>query len=230
MKKINIDDAWLQIIRGDVITTMDNKWRLQARLVRTALGKEKSRMEQFKIDDSKVLFNIHQACGTKNKNSAIVTHFSKWIGILVLGSGIVYATKTLLHFTEFQETTIISESADATINVITNDKKGFWSEWFDSSGGFIGFWSKLQLQHYDQVIDTQNSNCSPSNLIFSDCLQLAKQNNANAQFNVALMYEQGIQIDQNYEKAFEWYKKSAALGNSQAQFNMDYLIEKKLIH
>ena len=44
MKKINIDDAWLQIIRGDVITTMDNKWRLQARLVRTALGKEKSRM------------------------------------------------------------------------------------------------------------------------------------------------------------------------------------------
>ena len=77
MKKINIDDAWLQIIRGDVITAMDNKWRLQARLVRTALGKEKSRMEQFKIDDSKVLFNIHQACGTKNKNSAIVTHFSK---------------------------------------------------------------------------------------------------------------------------------------------------------
>ena len=59
--------------------------------------------------------------------------------------------------------------------------------------------------------------------------ELANQNNANAQFNIALMYEQGLQTEQSYQMAFEWYKKSAALGNTQAQFNIDYLIKNNLI-
>ena len=46
---------------------------------------------------------------------------------------------------------------------------------------------------------------------------------------MGLMYEQGINVTQDYDQALGWYKKSAALGNTQAKFNMNYLIVEKLV-
>lgn len=225
MKKISLDQAWLCVIRGDEIISMDRKLRLQAKLVRSALLKEKNRIDSLSIDDKKILNNIYQEFGIIKKEKLNFASISKWITILFLGGGLVYATKTVLHFTNFQNTPNISKP-EKTANVITNDKQNFWTTWFGPSGiSFNVFWPKP----YDQGIETENSNCSSTHLIFSECLKLANQNNANAQFNIALMYEQGLQTEQSYQMAFEWYKKSAALGNTQAQFNIDYLIKNNLI-
>jgi len=229
MKKIDLDNAWLQVIQGKSVELIGNrKLILQAKLVRQALIQQRQRFESLKIDDDKVLAYIHQACGTTKNKNPIIRQISKWVGILILGSGVVYATKTILHFNEFQETKINTETKNET--VLKNDSKGFWGEWFDSKGSFTGFWSKLQLRHYDQPINTANNNCRPDNLVFENCLKLAKENNSSAQFNIALMYEKGIQTTQNYDEAYEWYKKSAALGNVEAQFNMNFLIEKNLVN
>jgi TPR repeat protein len=40
-----------------------------------------------------------------------------------------------------------------------------------------------------------------------------------AQFQVGVMYERGIDIEQNQTKALQWYEKSAAQGHMDAQYN-----------
>jgi TPR repeat protein len=42
------------------------------------------------------------------------------------------------------------------------------------------------------------------------------------------MYENGFDVDQNYSKAIEFYKRSAALGNHYALLNYEYLINQDL--
>ena len=49
-------------------------------------------------------------------------------------------------------------------------------------------------------------------------------------FNIGLMYELGINVEQSYFQAYEWYKKSSALGNEDAKSNMEYLIKKGLVY
>ena len=46
-----------------------------------------------------------------------------------------------------------------------------------------------------------------------------------AQFNVGLMYEQGLGTDKNEEKALTWYIKSGNLGNMFAQYNVGVFYE-----
>ena len=83
---------------------------------------------------------------------------------------------------------------------------------------------------YNKPLETTHSSCSPEKLSFEGCLELANSYNAEARFNLGLMYEQGLNgVTQDYQQALVWYKKSAALGNAQASFNMNYLIEKKLV-
>ena len=43
---------------------------------------------------------------------------------------------------------------------------------------------------------------------------------ARAQFNLAVCYEQGKWVEQDMEKAIEWYKKSAEQGNANAMCNL----------
>ena len=54
----------------------------------------------------------------------------------------------------------------------------------------------------------------------------AEKGDAVCQFNLALMYEQGMGIPKNEKEAVFWYGKSAELGNSNAQFNLGVLYEK----
>ena len=81
-----------------------------------------------------------------------------------------------------------------------------------------------------QIINTQCGYGVLEKLNLKDCLFLAEQKNANALFNLGLIYEKGISVKQNFQKAYEYYKKAEALGNEQAKFNIEYLKEKKLIN
>lgn len=53
----------------------------------------------------------------------------------------------------------------------------------------------------------------------------AEAGDANCQFNLALMYEQGIGVSKDEKEAVAWYRKSAEQGNSNAQFNLGVLHE-----
>ena len=62
-------------------------------------------------------------------------------------------------------------------------------------------------------------------LAFQEFRTVAETGNADGQFNVALMYEQGIGVAKNEKQAIVWYEKSAQKGNSNAQFNLGVLYE-----
>ena len=47
------------------------------------------------------------------------------------------------------------------------------------------------------------------NLSFSKKKQLAIKGNADAQYNLGVMYSKGNAVTQNYAQALEWYKKAA---------------------
>ena len=53
----------------------------------------------------------------------------------------------------------------------------------------------------------------------------AEAGDANCQFNLALMYEQGIGVLKDEKTALDWYRKSAEQGNSNAQYNLAVLYE-----
>lgn len=55
---------------------------------------------------------------------------------------------------------------------------------------------------------------------FSLYQQLAEQGHAKAQFNLAVMYDQGQYVTQNYAEAVSWYLKAAEQGNTNAQYNL----------
>ncbi|MEA2048988.1 MAG: tetratricopeptide repeat protein [Campylobacterota bacterium] len=53
--------------------------------------------------------------------------------------------------------------------------------------------------------------------------ELAKKENAKAQYNVGLIYANGYGVKQNMAEAQKWYEKAAKQGNSAAQYNLGAL-------
>ena len=49
---------------------------------------------------------------------------------------------------------------------------------------------------------------------------LAEQGDAAAQFNLGLMYKDGLGVAQDYAEAVRWYRKAAEQGNAAAQTNL----------
>jgi len=49
---------------------------------------------------------------------------------------------------------------------------------------------------------------------------LAKQGNANAQYNLGIMYNNGRGVPQDYAEAVKWYRKAAEQGMAEAQVNL----------
>lgn len=62
-------------------------------------------------------------------------------------------------------------------------------------------------------------------LAYEEFLTAANDGHADSQFNVGLMYEQGIGVSKDEMEAIEWYTKSALQDNSAAQFNLGVLYE-----
>ncbi|MGB0132251.1 tetratricopeptide repeat protein, partial [Dokdonella sp.] len=53
----------------------------------------------------------------------------------------------------------------------------------------------------------------------------ADKGDSDCQFNLGLMYEQGMGIAKNEKEAAYWYQKAGELGNANAQFNLGVLYE-----
>ena len=58
---------------------------------------------------------------------------------------------------------------------------------------------------------------------FKFCSVAAEQGNAEAQFNLGVMYDNGQGVKQDYFKAVEWYQKAAEQGHPLAQIYLDRL-------
>lgn len=54
---------------------------------------------------------------------------------------------------------------------------------------------------------------------------LAEQGDGNAQYSVAVMYDNGKGFTKDYEKAAKWYQKAAEQGHAKAQFNLGNMYE-----
>lgn len=63
------------------------------------------------------------------------------------------------------------------------------------------------------------SQTNQSEMDFKQTLALAKQGDADAQFRLAEMYENGIGVDINIEEAIKWVTKSAYQGNDKAELS-----------
>jgi len=48
----------------------------------------------------------------------------------------------------------------------------------------------------------------------------AVQGDAEAKYNLAILYEKGIGVEMDYNRAYKWYLSSAKDGNANAQFNV----------
>ncbi len=79
------------------------------------------------------------------------------------------------------------------------------------------------MAHFDAGIAAYEANDLP--LAYKEFLAAAENGHADSQFNVGLMYEQGIGVEQDEKEAVVWYGKSAAQGNSAAQYNLGVLYE-----
>jgi len=62
-------------------------------------------------------------------------------------------------------------------------------------------------------------------LAYKKFLAAAKEGHVDSQFNVALMYEQGIGVGKDEKEAVVWYDKAASQGSAAAQFNLGVLYE-----
>lgn len=79
------------------------------------------------------------------------------------------------------------------------------------------------IAHFEAGLKALDANNMPQ--AFQEFLAAAKEGHADSQFNVALMYEQGLGVSKNEKEAFFWYGKSASQGNAGAQFNLGVLYE-----
>ena len=55
---------------------------------------------------------------------------------------------------------------------------------------------------------------------FEETLALAESGNVYAQFNLGLMYDEGIGVPENDKTAVKWYTKAAKQGEPSAQYNL----------
>ena len=62
-------------------------------------------------------------------------------------------------------------------------------------------------------------------LAYKEFLAAAQAGHPDSQFNVALMYEQGIGIGKDEKEAVSWYSKAAEQGHAAAQYNLAVLYE-----
>ncbi len=71
---------------------------------------------------------------------------------------------------------------------------------------------------FDEGVSAANS--GDFRKAFEEWLPLAEQGDANAQFNLGLMYKNGQGVPQDYKKAVVWFRQAAGQGNASAQFGL----------
>ena len=223
-----IQDDFISVLQGKKVSGMDPKWRVIARMVRNIMIKEdnleeqlmEKRQQAFEKRIGKVLQDRYLI--PKQKRTFA---YKNWILGLLVGISTVYATKEYVHFVKplpIELTLTLEQSAD---ELEGQNPKLFWKKWFNN-GTFILFGSRRIVE----PLKTNIVGCNPEAMSFKSCSELLKTHpyNANLLFNLGLMYENGFDVEQNYSKAIEFYKRSAALGNHFALLNYEYLINQDL--
>lgn len=76
---------------------------------------------------------------------------------------------------------------------------------------------------FEEGIAAYQANNLP--LAYKEFRAAAEEGDADSQFNVGLMFEQGIGVGKDEKEAVAWYRKSAEQGNSGAQYNLAVLYE-----
>ena len=220
---------WFETLAGKKVVGMDNKARLQARLVRNILKKRSDEInKEINKDDEqlrKVFISKLKKVGyLKRESTSLQQKFKdniKWlIALLMGGSFFSYAMKDGIHVTDVQEVPTTQVEVFET----------FWEIVMDETGNRLtAFWPKQKKQITRSKKTIVNvTDCSSESLTLDGCLKL--QNKHQAQFNIGLIYELGLSgVEKNPNKAYEWYKKSAEQGNQRAKFNMEYMISKEMI-
>lgn len=79
------------------------------------------------------------------------------------------------------------------------------------------------IANFEAGIAAYQANDLP--LAYKEFLAASEKGHADSQFNLGLMYEQGIGVGKDEKEAVRWYGESATQGNSAAQFNMGVLYE-----
>lgn len=65
-------------------------------------------------------------------------------------------------------------------------------------------------------------------LAFKEFREAAEEGHSDSQFNLGLMYENGLGVSKEEKMAVAWYLKAALQGNSNAQYNLAVLYENGL--
>jgi TPR repeat protein len=70
------------------------------------------------------------------------------------------------------------------------------------------------------IIMLSNVAMSDDNSLFNGLLHLAEQGNPEAQYHLGMAYNSGIGTKVDKTRAFEWFKKSASLGDALGQYKL----------
>ena len=244
-KEQKILQDWIDTLQGVAVKGMDIKTKLEARLLRNAWIAENKKIEN-RIPNQDVSFyqNVREAIAKRESKqsskdlwaSFFENKFKAFL-IVILGTGFVYASKKtydgVVSVADELNHIILAKETGNKMIVNETNVKGFWNEHFDKHGGFTGFWSRYAPVKDEKKLpaNIDDNLCSyNATLSLKSCLALANQYDSNARFNLGLIYELGVNVDQSYPQAYEWYKKSSALGNEDARLNMEYLIKKGLVY
>ena len=73
---------------------------------------------------------------------------------------------------------------------------------------------------------TQDRPASPQAQLLKELRTRSEYGDADAQFNLGLMYAQGDGVQQDYVEATEWFRKAAVQGDSDAQFNLGLMYQR----
>ena len=220
---------WIDIFDGKRVKGVNKKMQLNARLARSAFEENENKIEkEWRVKDHDTLLQKilkkGEEIGYLEKPSfnlsKIVRNQSHWLATLLIGGSFFsYAMKDGIHITDVQEVPTTQVEVSET----------FWEIVMDETGNRLtAFWPS-QRKEITKTKITKVTGCSSKLITLNGCLKL--QDKHQAQFNIGLIYEQGLNgVEKNSSKAYEWYKKSAAQGNQRAKFNIEYMISKKIIN
>ena len=220
---------WIDIFDGKRVKGANKKMQLNARLARGAFEENENKIEkEWRVKDHDTLLQKilkkGEEIGYLEKPSMnlskIVRDQSHWLAALLIGGSFFsYAMKDGIHITDVQEVPTTQVEVSET----------FWEIVMDETGNRLtAFWPS-QRKEITKTKITKVTGCSSMLITLNGCLKLEDKH--QAQFNIGLIYEQGLNgVEKNPNKAYEWYKKSAAQGNQRAKFNIEYMISKKMIN
>ncbi|MFT5623093.1 MAG: hypothetical protein ACI9FZ_001021 [Bacteroidia bacterium] len=79
--------------------------------------------------------------------------------------------------------------------------------------------------NFDRRIRLEAYNANNLPLAYTEFRAAANEGHLDSQFNVARMYENGIEVEKDLKAALAWYRKASLKGSSGAQFNLGVLYE-----